>query len=450
MKLFRIFIGIFILLNSWNSFSNSEIPVKDTRYASVTCSPIKDKKEISCDYRFSTSLDVINLSAKLGKQPIQISKELIAPYPSQEQITSLLFLVDSSDPSRKNTIERRIVGDIFEMLTALDADKKSQVKVGLATFDTTLKIISPIGEDHSNSLNALSKIKAEGQATEFYKNIIDAISLLSKTESARKGLVIFSDGKDEDRAYKKEDVLKVAKEANVVILGLGYSERPADNPYLQTLKRLADETHGQFFNATDKKSIDLVLKNPLFFIDRGGKVILNTSNFHGKQQVTFDLGLKDGKVVEVTTEVQIPDSRNLFEQIIDFVVDYWLFVLIGLIAIAFFIFFISKVIQRKNLIKAQYVEYAYLSEPDGSGSKYVINKTAIRIGRGKDNDLCLSNDSISLHHAELHRRRDGTFYIVDLGSTNGIFVNSKKISQSELMNGDEVELGEVRLNFLIK
>lgn len=57
------------------------------------------------------------------------------------------------------------------------------------------------------------------------------------------------------------------------------------------------------------------------------------------------------------------------------------------------------------------------------------------------------NDSISLHHAEIHRRREGDFFIVDLASTNGVFVNDEKVNQGELKSNDIIELGEVRLRF---
>jgi pSer/pThr/pTyr-binding forkhead associated (FHA) protein len=66
-----------------------------------------------------------------------------------------------------------------------------------------------------------------------------------------------------------------------------------------------------------------------------------------------------------------------------------------------------------------------------------------------DNDVHLPNDSISSHHAEIHRRREGDFYIVDLSSTNGVFVNEQVVTQTELNDGDLIELGEVRLYFYI-
>ena len=59
----------------------------------------------------------------------------------------------------------------------------------------------------------------------------------------------------------------------------------------------------------------------------------------------------------------------------------------------------------------------------------------------------LNNDSISSHHAEIHRRREGDFYIVDLASSNGVYVNGNKVNQLELHDGDLIELGEVRLHF---
>jgi pSer/pThr/pTyr-binding forkhead associated (FHA) protein len=82
-----------------------------------------------------------------------------------------------------------------------------------------------------------------------------------------------------------------------------------------------------------------------------------------------------------------------------------------------------------------------------SGRELNIHTTVYRIGRAPDNELCLENDSVSAHHAELHRRRDGTFSIFDLASTNGVWVNGKAINNYSLRNDDIVELGEVRLRF---
>jgi pSer/pThr/pTyr-binding forkhead associated (FHA) protein len=44
-------------------------------------------------------------------------------------------------------------------------------------------------------------------------------------------------------------------------------------------------------------------------------------------------------------------------------------------------------------------------------------------------------------------RRDRSFFIVDLNSTNGVLINGEKVTQQELQDGDLIEIGEVRLNF---
>jgi hypothetical protein len=141
-----------------------------------------------------------------------------------------------------------------------------------------------------------------------------------------------------------------------------------------------------------------------------------------------------------------PDDRTVWQKSIDFVVLNWLWVVIGtlltILVLTGIVYLIIKRIRRSKP-----VTYATLIELNGMGTKHVIQQTAIRIGRGADNNIRLMNDSISSHHAEIHRRREGDFYIVDLASTNGVFVNEEKVYQGELRNNDIIELGEVRLRF---
>jgi hypothetical protein len=449
MRLIFNFKIIFLLFIAINSYANNDLSSNDPRYASLNCQPVKDKSQISCDYRFSGSLEVGSIGARIGQKPIQISKELISAYPAQDQSTALLFLVDSSDPNRKNTVEKKVVGDIFEIFSGFGSPRKPHLKIGLAIFDSNINVISPIGSEDQDSLNALSKIKAEGQATEFYKSILEAINLLSKTDATRKALIIFSDGKDEDRAYKKEDVIREAKKNNVVILGIGYAEKLSDVPYLQTLKRLSEETYGLYIDANDRKSFGIFLKNPLSFIEQGGRFFLDSSGFYGNQKVTVDLVLQNEQKIEITSAVDVPDLRPLGQKLLDLITNYWAYILIGTAILVVMIYFINLQVKKSKKLKTIVHEYAYLTEPDGTKTQHVINKTAIRIGRSSNNDIVLLNDSISSHHAEIHRRRDGTFYIVDLGSTNGVYINSKKITQSEISDGDKLELGEVHLQFLL-
>jgi len=65
-----------------------------------------------------------------------------------------------------------------------------------------------------------------------------------------------------------------------------------------------------------------------------------------------------------------------------------------------------------------------------------------RVGRLSDNHLVLPDDSVSSYHAEI-REAGGVYFLSDLGSTNGTFINRNRISLSELKTGDMVHFGLV-------
>jgi ABC transport system ATP-binding/permease protein len=65
----------------------------------------------------------------------------------------------------------------------------------------------------------------------------------------------------------------------------------------------------------------------------------------------------------------------------------------------------------------------------------------LRIGRTEDNELVLSDLSVSKHHAELRKTSDGKFQIVDLGSHNGTFVNGQRVTSATLTEKDIVGIG---------
>jgi hypothetical protein len=75
-----------------------------------------------------------------------------------------------------------------------------------------------------------------------------------------------------------------------------------------------------------------------------------------------------------------------------------------------------------------------------------LESTALSLGRGLGNDVILEDTRVSRHHAQL-RYRQRRFWITDLGSTNGTFVNGERVSETALRDGDLISLGGLELTF---
>lgn len=71
-----------------------------------------------------------------------------------------------------------------------------------------------------------------------------------------------------------------------------------------------------------------------------------------------------------------------------------------------------------------------------------------RVGRSVTNDLVLDEESVSRNHALVYASEAGVYYINDLGSSNGTFVNGSRVSApTQLRNGDRVLFGTCGLEF---
>src|SRR5205823_11863712 len=75
-----------------------------------------------------------------------------------------------------------------------------------------------------------------------------------------------------------------------------------------------------------------------------------------------------------------------------------------------------------------------------------LESTPLTIGRGLNNDIILEDTRVSRHHAQL-RYRARRFFLSDLGSTNGTYVNSEAVEEQALKDGDVVSLGGLELTF---
>ena len=78
--------------------------------------------------------------------------------------------------------------------------------------------------------------------------------------------------------------------------------------------------------------------------------------------------------------------------------------------------------------------------------EHEIDKPYISIGRSKDNDIVIDDLSVSRKHAILEKDETGKFYITDLNSSNGTFVNNVRITEkTAITTNDHILLGKTTL-----
>jgi diguanylate cyclase (GGDEF)-like protein len=99
-----------------------------------------------------------------------------------------------------------------------------------------------------------------------------------------------------------------------------------------------------------------------------------------------------------------------------------------------------------ELAAHQQAQLIVLSEPR-LGSRVVLGESPVEIGRGSSCNLIIDSDSVSRRHARVEWTGSG-HRVVDLGSTNGTFVNAMRISGHDLRDGDRIQFGKVLLKYV--
>ncbi len=78
---------------------------------------------------------------------------------------------------------------------------------------------------------------------------------------------------------------------------------------------------------------------------------------------------------------------------------------------------------------------------------YRIDGRGVIVGRSKECDICISHMFLSLEHFQIWNE-DGVWYIGDMGSKNGTYLNGSKLKKvKSIEDGDEIAFGELQFVF---
>lgn len=98
----------------------------------------------------------------------------------------------------------------------------------------------------------------------------------------------------------------------------------------------------------------------------------------------------------------------------------------------------------KSLFAMPRIQY---TTPGGATGALELTAERLTLGRADDNQLVISDDSVSSHHGEV--TFDGAaWFITDLGSTNGTKVGGERVESIELAHGGSFTIGHVECVFL--
>jgi pSer/pThr/pTyr-binding forkhead associated (FHA) protein len=85
-----------------------------------------------------------------------------------------------------------------------------------------------------------------------------------------------------------------------------------------------------------------------------------------------------------------------------------------------------------------------ISRGPGTGARFDLTAARTTLGRHPDNDIVLDHVTVSRQHAVIQRDGD-CFAVVDADSLNGTYLNRNPVEHAWLADGDEIQIGIVRL-----
>ncbi|MCL2156109.1 MAG: VWA domain-containing protein, partial [Leptospirales bacterium] len=155
--------------------------------------------------------------------------------PASTDPVHLVLAIDSSKSIGKDYLEK-IKKNAEQIVGAAGEDDN----IAVLKFNDEVKLLNNFSSNRELIKNSIMSIERHGSKTLMLDGIYDSIKLLSNIKSSRKGVLVFTDGKDEGSALSSDDIIKSAKEFGVPI----YFITTPDSKNLNHANRIAKLTDG--------------------------------------------------------------------------------------------------------------------------------------------------------------------------------------------------------------
>ena len=366
---------------------------------------------------------------------------------AQEPPAVVALAIDTSGSIRTEVLDqiKQLAGGVLEALPP-----GSQVAV--LSFNDRSTVILDRTSDTAAVQQALQGLQRGGRYTALYDALYDASRYLSEAPPARKAIILVTDGLDENSSVQVEDGLKVAVESKIPVycVGVGRIQEAV-------LRRIAKLTSGDYSSMAEAAAATLAQRiaelpvpvaaappppaavptapaapvapapdNTWLYVIAGTLVVASAfgaAYFLRKKQEPPRAGAASrGSEPAPADDQEDGADRTLVMRSAD----------------------VGQV-ERTVMLRLQ----PSLTITRGAGEGEVFNlsmETAVSIGRAPTNDIPVVDNAVSGEHCRI-RPEGGAFVLHDLQSTNGTFVNEKRVERHRLSEGDVIRVGETHLQF---
>lgn len=327
-------------------------------------------------------------------------------------------------------------------------------EAAIFTFDDQARLLVPRTANAEDVKAAVARLRPRGRTTAMNDALFDAARYLRDSGVARRTLVLVTDGRDEDSAVELADALAVAQQAGIPVftVGVGRAEE-------RVLRRIAKLTGGQYAALGTARADQLASAIAAF--GPGAAAPIRTTGDRGESRPGPDTSASPAAEGPAAGEARGGDAVT------------WVAVVALAVAIAAAVSWVRRrraaaaarldddlgtaptLLERMNRTE-EYLEKTVtlrerpvltITRGPGAGQVYELGGgKATSIGRAKANEVVVNDVSVSSEHCRI-RPEDGHFVLHDLRSTNGTFVNERRVTRHVLTEGDVVKIGETSLLF---
>jgi hypothetical protein len=396
-----------------------------------------------------------------------------------EQPGTVALVIDTSGSVHGPELARaqQIAAGILQSLP-----KGSEIAV--FGFDDQSRLVLPRTSNGDDVRGAIQGLRSAGRYTALYDALYDASRYLRDGPGARKAIVLMTDGRDENSALNLEDGLRIAEQSGLPVFAVGVGRVEE-----RVLRRIAKITGGSFFRAVGVS---------------GGEIASAILEVVPQAAATPVTSAPQAPAVETQPAAPVRAARPLAAPVAPArpLARWWPWAAVAAVLLATGAGLATRRRRAageagvqaplagddtlKPGVEARTTELPHIErstsasgeiesptlvmrapEDEEAGHTLVLRAWSVlavlegpaagqafelshdsgtSIGRGLNNDVVLDDPAVSSQHCRIRPEPEG-FVLHDLNSTNGTFVNDRRVTRHVLSEGDQIRIGESLLQY---